>query len=110
MIALNARSDKTKPSKMMSIDPIGKQKYFEGVGFDRNICTHFFFTKLEVLFCTVCLVFYGATQFSKQYILWMLSLPNLHFANALSTMLWKSMQINVKIFCAGTFSTSQNKF
>ena len=40
LVAFNAHSDKTKPSKIVSIDLIGKQKYFEGVGFDKNICIH----------------------------------------------------------------------
>ena len=40
LVAFNAHSDKTKPSKIVSIDLIGKQKYFEGVGFDKNIYIH----------------------------------------------------------------------
>lgn len=109
MIVPNTCFDKKRPTKMMIINPIGKQNYFEGVGCDKNIFTH---------------SLWMWTFYFVLYVWYFMDLPNFpsnisfgyyHCRTCILRTLFPQCygnlcKSNVKIFCAETFSTSQNKF
>ena len=100
---------KREPTKMMQITPIRKQNYFEGVGCDRNICTHSLW-KWTFYFVLYVWYFMDLPNFPSN-----ISFGYYHCRTCILRTLFPQCygnlcKSNVKIFCAETFSTSQNKF
>ena len=109
MIVPNTWFDKKRPTKMMLINPIREHNYFEGVGCDRNICTHSLW-KWTFYFVLYVWYFMDLPNFPSN-----ISFGYYHCRTCILRTLFPQCYVNlcksnVKIFCAETFATSQNKF